>query len=248
MKIHLYALCWNEIRILPYFMRHYQPYVDRFIIHDDSSIDGSVEFLESCSSVELDRFGNRNNFFVFSFVKKALKFYNHQWKKSRGEADWVIICNMDEHLYHENLLGYLEYCQQQGITILPTLGYQMVAERFPEVEGRLCDTVVRGTPLKKWRKIAIFNPNKIEEINYEPGRHQALPTGNVVFPETTEIKLLHYKYLGIDYLKERQAQLATGMRIGDRLKKFGYHYFREEAKLEQELNQLLVKAKPIINC
>jgi hypothetical protein len=234
--------------MLPYFMRHYQPYVERFIIHDDSSNDGSVEFLRQYPNLELNSFKNRSNLFVFSFVKKALKFSNNEWKKSRGEADWVIVCSIDEHLYHENLLGYLEYCQQQGITILPTLGYQMVSDRFPQVEARLCDTVVKGTPLRKWNKICIFNPNAIEEINYEPGRHTASPTGNVVFPKTTEIKLLHYKYLGIDYLKERQAQLATGMRIGDKLKKFGYHYFKEEAKFETELNQLLASAKPVINC
>ena len=248
MKIHLYALCWNEIRILPYFMRHYQPYIERFIIHDDSSTDGSVAFLNSYPNVKLERFRNRGNLFVSSFVKKALKFYNNQWKKSRGKADWVIICNIDEHLYHKNLLDYLEYCQQQGITILPSLGYQMVAEYFPETEGRLCDTVVRGTPLKNWNKICIFNPNEIKEINYEPGRHTASPTGNVIFPETTEIKLLHYKYLGIKYLKERYAELATGIKTGDRKKNFGHQYFKKEAKLEQELNQLLVNAKPVINC
>ena len=43
MRIHLYANCWNELRILPYFMRHYEPFVDEFIILDDGSKDGTAE-------------------------------------------------------------------------------------------------------------------------------------------------------------------------------------------------------------
>ena len=47
MRLHLYALCWNEGRMLPYFFRHYRSLVERFFIFDDGSTDGSLEFLRA---------------------------------------------------------------------------------------------------------------------------------------------------------------------------------------------------------
>ncbi|MGB5596866.1 MAG: glycosyltransferase family 2 protein [Crocosphaera sp.] len=233
--------------MIPYFMRHYQPIANSFIILDDNSTDGSVELLQNYPNVELGRFHNRRNFFVNSFVKNALKFYNNYWKRSRGKADWVIICNIDEHLYHRDLVGYLEHCQQEGITIVPSQGYEMISNEFPKLEGRLCDSVVQGKPVKKLGKIAIFNPNEIEEINYVPGRHEAAPTGNIRFPEQSEIKLLHYKYLGIDYLKKRYAELKTGLRLGDLLKKFGYQYHWDTEQIEAKFKSIQENAITVID-
>lgn len=247
MKIHVYSLCWNEERMLPYYMSHYQPLADRFIILDDSSTDGSVELLQSIPNVELGKFSNRNNFFVRSFVKNALNFYNNYWKKSRGEADWVIICNIDEHLYHQDLVGYLKYCQEEGITLLPSQGYEMISQEFPRFEGRLCDNLIQGMPVRKLGKLAIFNPNEIEEMNYLPGRHEAKPAGNVVFPDQSEIKLLHYKYLGFDYLKERYKELKTGLRLWDILKKFGYHYQKDSEALKSNFEMVKSRAITVIN-
>ncbi|MDJ0582176.1 glycosyltransferase family 2 protein [Crocosphaera sp.] len=233
--------------MLPYYMNHYQSIAERFIILDDSSSDGSVGLLKSYPNVELGKFRNRNNLFVRSFVKNALKFYNDYWKKSRGKADWVIICNVDEHLYHQDIVSYLKYCQEEGITILPSKGYEMISEEFPDFQGRLCDNLVEGMPVRKLGKMAIFNPNEIEEMNYVPGRHEANPTGNVVFPDQSEIKLLHYKYLGFDYLKQRYKELKTGLRLWDILKKFGYHYQKDEQALRGDFERIKNNAIPVIN-
>ena len=35
MRVHLYSICWNDARILPYFFRHYDSLVDRYVIYDD---------------------------------------------------------------------------------------------------------------------------------------------------------------------------------------------------------------------
>src|SRR4029450_5864723 len=44
-RVHLYATCWNEIRLLGFFFRHYDPVVQRYVIFDDGSTDGSLDLL-----------------------------------------------------------------------------------------------------------------------------------------------------------------------------------------------------------
>ncbi len=41
-EVHLYALCWNDRRMLPHFFKHYGCLVDRFCIFDNGSTDGSL--------------------------------------------------------------------------------------------------------------------------------------------------------------------------------------------------------------
>ena len=41
--IHLYTICWNEERMLPFFFRHYDQWVDRYVVYDDNSTDATLE-------------------------------------------------------------------------------------------------------------------------------------------------------------------------------------------------------------
>ena len=55
--VHLYAVCWNEERILPHFMAHYGPMVDHFTIYDNGSTDSTLELLASYPNVTVVRTG-----------------------------------------------------------------------------------------------------------------------------------------------------------------------------------------------
>jgi glycosyltransferase involved in cell wall biosynthesis len=242
MKIHVYSLCWNEARMLPYYVRHYLPIAEKFYIYDDGSTDGSLELLEEYPNIIVRSFENRGD----SFVLNSQKFANESWKSSRGQADWVIICNIDEHLYHPNLNIYLQYCHFQDITLIPTKGYQMIAETFPITQNRLCDEIAEGMPWEQMDKLAIFNPNAIEEINYSVGRHKAYPKGRVLYPENVEVKLLHYKYLGLDYLVERNAELKNGLKEQDIKMRWGHKYLWELQRTEDDFNYVKSNAVRVI--
>src|SRR6185503_2039717 len=108
-RVHLYATCWNEIRLLGFFFRHYDRFVQRYVIFDDGSTDGSLDLLQGHPKVELRRFYRRD---CDSFTLSERDLFNHCWKESRGfrggpQADFVIICDVDEHLVHRDLGGYL---------------------------------------------------------------------------------------------------------------------------------------------
>jgi hypothetical protein len=236
--------------MLPYYMRHYEPIADRFVVFDDASTDGSVEFLKHHPKVEIRSFNNGGS----SYIERSRDLWNQCWKESRGKADWVIICNMDEHLYHNDLLGYLKRCRERGITILPSQGYEMISNEFPSVKGRLCDKLVLGSstrslsgPSGLLSKIAIFDPNTIEEINYSLGRHRADPKGKVVYPKKTELKILHYKFLGLKYLEQRYSELKQGLSSDDITKKRGVQYLWDRSTLEKNFRLVEARAAIVVN-
>ena len=107
MKVHLYSLCWNEERMLPFYLRHYESVADRFFVFDDGSTDGSLDLLRNHPKVEVVPWERSD---ATSYVLSQQRFSNSCWKESRGEADWVLVCDVDEHFYHPDLAGYLQEC------------------------------------------------------------------------------------------------------------------------------------------
>jgi glycosyltransferase involved in cell wall biosynthesis len=214
MRIFIFATCWNEMRLLPSFLRYYDPFVDRYYILDDGSSDGSVEFLQKQSKVVLLR-SNRGE---TPFIENSRQFWNTRWKEMRDQADWILPCNIDEFVYHPDLVAYLKRCREEGVTLLPADGYEMVAIKFPAAQGSLCDEVRFGSSCRRlagissmYDKIMMFDPQAIRDINFSAGRHSADPVGRVVSPRQAQLKLLHYKYLGIDYVVKRYAELRSGL-------------------------------------
>ncbi len=227
--IHLYALCWNEEKMLPYFFRHYDGTVDQYFIADNRSSDRSVEILRSHPKVTLSTVDFEGD----SFIQAAQAHYNHCWKQSRGKADWVIVCNVDEHLYHRNLRTYLRRCREKGFTVIVPEGYQMVSETFPGGDEPLYRSVRYGQRHRNFDKPQIFNPNEIQEINFDLGRHRASPVGGVHLHKS-KIKLLHFKYIGLDYVLPRLSQLGSRMRSADIQNRWGIRYVEsEQEKIER---------------
>jgi Glycosyl transferase family 2 len=233
-KVHVHALCWNEEKMLPHFFRHYDGVADQFFIYDNGSTDRSVEILKSNPRVVLSDFKTSGD----SFVQCALDHYNECWKQSRGKADWVIICNIDEHIYHPNLKKYLTDCTSRGITLIFPEGYEMVSDEFPVASTPLHQTVNYGMRKPFFDKPQIFNPNEIEEINFAPGRHYATPTGRVVVPKRPKVRLLHYKYLGLEYLLSRQSELRAGLRSVDVKNGWGNQYTWSSEQMIAEFDRI----------
>jgi len=158
MKIHLYALSWNDADMLPFFFRHYDRFVSRYYIFDDGSTDESLAIMQSRQNVEVREFVRED---ADSFTLSEQAVSNHCWKESRGVADWVILTDIDEHLYHSDLLTLLIEYKAQGTTFVPALGYQMISEDFPSPSEMLCGTRTLGAPWKQMCKVSLFDPTSI---------------------------------------------------------------------------------------
>lgn len=221
MRVHVHTLCWNDRPMLEFFFRHYEPWVDRFYVFDDGSTDGSWEFLSARPDVVLARTPRCD---PDSWVASARTIYNSDWKRSRGEADWVIVTNVDEHLHHPHMRQYLEASLASGATLLPAPGYQMVTESYPLPGSLLWRDHPYGAPNKEYSRLAIFRPDKIAETNYTPGRHCAYFQGEIVAPAAHEIANLHYKYLGVDETYARHREQGERLGSRDRAERWGGHY------------------------
>jgi hypothetical protein len=226
MKIHVYSLCWNEERFLPYFLRHYCPIAEKIAIYDNLSEDRSVEIIKSFPNTQVRPYSTAGQLRddAFLYIK------NQTWKESRGQADWVIIVDTDELLWHANLLGYLEECKQKGVSIPVPIGYEMISDAFPSAEGQVYEEIKRGTLFHEYSKLCIFNPDLIQDINYGPGCHLAAPQGQVVVDQRGDLKLLHYRFLGLDYVLPRFEARRSRMSELNKAKRWGaqYEYSQEQ--------------------
>jgi hypothetical protein len=225
--------------MLPFFFRHYDPFVDHYVLFDDGSTDSTLSLLAGHPKVEVRPFIWSD---MESFALSEQSLSNRCWKESRGSADWVIVTDIDEHLFHPSMLHYLETCSQQGITLVPALGFQMISDDVPSAEETLCQSRFFGAPWKQMMKPSIFKPSEIEEIDFSVGRHTANPIGNVRVPERDEVLLLHYKYLNFEQTHRRHMQLSVKLRPKDIRFGMGHKYGWSRDELRKDWDRTAVDA------
>jgi glycosyl transferase family 2 len=240
-EIHLYCLGWNEAKMLPHFLRHYGSLVDRFFIFDNGSTDDTLAILAADERVTVTHFDVPGD----SFVEEERRLSDTIWRQSRDKARWVIVIDIDEFLYHRDLRGYLDDCAREGVTAIEAVGYEMVTDQFPSPELPLTESVTCGVREPFYDKLCIFDPNAIASPNYRLGRHTAAPTGHVQWPPQREVKLLHYKRLGVDYVARRYAQLKPGLRSRDHAHRWGFQYLMSRDGIEVEFARFRRDAAPV---
>jgi glycosyltransferase involved in cell wall biosynthesis len=242
MVVHLFAQCWNDEWMLPFFFRHYDGLVDRYVIYDDGSTDNSWAILQSHPRVEARRFVRA---VPDSFALSEQALSNDCWKASSGEADWVIVTDLDEHLFHPAWRAYLSRCAHDGVTAIPALGFQMVCDTVPTSGEHLAAAHPVGAPWVQMMKLSIFDPVAIKEINFTPGRHRADPQGRVRVPATDEMLLLHYKYMGFERTHLRHQQLRQGLGRVDAARGWGHKYSWSADELRDDWDRCAGRAVDI---
>lgn len=226
MKIEIYAVCFNEEKILPYFLRHYSQY-GKMIIYDNYSTDNSVKIAEA-GGAEIRLFDTRGQFDDMT----NLDIKEHCWRESK--ADWCIVIDMDEFVYHPNLI---EHLKRTYATIIEPDLFDMFTPVFPTIYGQIYEEVRLGH--EAWPKMNLFRPDQITEMNYTPGCHLAKPAGNVIIERRGPVKTLHMKHLGREYTIARN--LSYGSRISQRNidLRLGTHLLRTPEQVGQSFDELL---------
>nr|WP_246733235.1 glycosyltransferase [Methylobacterium sp. BTF04] len=223
--------------MLGFFFRHYDPFVDRYIIYDDGSTDGSREILTRHPNVEVRSFQRVE---AQSFVLSHKVMQDEAWKASRGHADWVIVTAIDEHLHlrDRSMVEYLAEQRECGVTLIPALGFDMNAPKMPSDDGLLVRRVTNGRARIAFNKLSIFDPNALRETGFGPGRHLAEPDGELRFPSRDTLMLWHYKHLGFERNASREAAQALRLGTIDVAEGYGQHYLWTKQKLREFWNEM----------
>lgn len=237
--IHYYSVCWNEEKILPFVLDYYAPICEKIVIMDNESDDNSPSLIKSYPNAEVRTYSSKGE--IRDDIYLEIK--NNVWKESKGKADWVIVCDIDEILYHPQLMAKLDQLKNEGISIIRPHGFDMYSESYPKKS--LLEITKGIKDNRHLGKCIIFNPNLIEEINYKTGCHKSYPTGQVIFYKKDDIKLLHYKCLELEFLINRFDILRKRLSNYNIENKFGKHYLIEKESISRNYSINLSHAKNV---
>ena len=193
------------------------------VVMDNESDDRSVEIIQSYPNAEVRTY--QSNSQIRNDIYHEIN--NNIWKESRGKAAWVIVCDTDEVLFHPDIANKLDELKEKGYSIVKPIGYDMISETFPD---NIFDVKMGVRDTRHLSKCILFNPDLIEEINFQAGCHKCYPTGKIKMYNEEDIKLLHFKMLGLDYVLARLNQVRGRTSQQDLDNNWGKHRLWTEQK------------------
>ena len=243
--VHSYFVCYNEENIIPHLLKYYLSFCEKVTIIDNGSTDKTVEIVKSFPNTEVINFDSKGEFHDGIHVQ----IKNSIWKKSVGVADYVILGDSDEFLYHENMLQFLIDSKEKGVTLFKPTGYHMVANEdfILKSTDNLIELVKNGVRTEVLDKMMMFDCNKIKEINYNFGCHSAFPFGEIKLYNNPDLKMLHYKFLGLENHHYKYKIRGERLSQFNRQNNFGTYYLMSEKEQVQDYQSYLNKSKKIIN-
>lgn len=239
--VEVFAICYNEEKIMPFFLKHYSKFCSQITIFDNHSTDKTIEIIKNFAKtfptqlILYDTSGTLDDS-VYLSIK------NNCWKKS--EADYVIVVDSDEFIYHKDIKKFII---DNPKSIYKPKGYNMVSDIFPTGDDIL--QIKTGKYSSNYSKLALFSPKEVQEINYHLGCHNASPTltdGCIEIIEEDELKLLHYKNLSFEYRFTKHTEYAKRFSGFNKSTGAGIHYLYNEHQQREEFLTLQKEAINII--
>lgn len=226
MKIDTFVLAWNEERLINDFISWYDG--TNITVLDNISTDNTVQIARSRGCKVIQYGNNTQNNDIMRLVKETC------WKNST--ADWVIVCDMDEFIYHPKFFKVLS---DTKASIIKCTGYQMVSENaIPPSDAYM------GAHDPLLDKCLCFRPDKIINMNWDYGCHNCNPSGEVSYLINT-VKMFHYNLLGRAEFKDRRRQYRERMSDWDKTHGVAIHYLHNEIELDEEFDGYSAR---LINC
>lgn len=239
-KTLLLTITYNEEKLLPFFIEYYKRSVDKMIFYDGMSTDNSLNIINSYKNlvdIEISDFYNRDD----ADEELFLEIKNNQWKQYKDEYDYVLIVDVDEIIYYPNEF-IIDVMRTNEYTIIKPNGYSMIS-----LEDKNVKTIKTGFRDEMYDKCCLFNIKEIQEINYLPGAHLCSPVGNIKYFEHPDLKLLHYKYIGLENYLKRLKLNKQRISKNNISNGWGVHNLQSENEAKNSFMELLNKSINVIN-
>jgi hypothetical protein len=230
-KIELFAFVFQDEDILPFFLDYYK-FVDRMTFIDSGSTDNTLKILHKFATPSHPEIRVTQTGQTFWNQEPLHEIRNNIWRDS--DYDLVLFPDCDEIFYTEN--GICNYLNQTNYDIYEMEGFEMITDRFPDPNTKITE-IKTGFHFHPFNKSTIFKPQI--ELSFLNAHLRYSPTQNVDM--TGNIKLLHYRSLGLEMMIKRNKRMI------DRLPK-GYngHHPETMTKLHSRYNDWISKATEVI--
>lgn len=216
-KICWVVLCKNEIDILPFVKQYWERLQCDVLVYDNGSTDGSLEYLQSLPYVAVRHFDSDGQ---NDPLQKQIK--EQAYKEFREFYDIIIISDMDEVFYFENLEKELDKMinENHDAMLLPL--YSLCEDSKPQYEEgkllhQLCHKFYKQRMnhmggFNAYTKVSIFNTNTVLFLSMSVGQHfvNTIPTQNFMIAE--DAFGLHIdKGFGLDYYLEKRRKMGANL-------------------------------------
>ncbi len=233
--IEVYCLANNEEQLMPYFMRHYSQFAN-VILLESNSTDRTIEIAHSLGATiwTYDVPDEINDEWI-TYLK------NNCWKDSL--ADWVMIVDSDEFIYHPDLINKLK---NSKATIIQPRFYNMYSNKFPTTKGQIYEEVTLGIEQTQPKaKMNIFRP-RIGNINYLPGCHEAFPLGKFILDTESGIMTLHMRNLSKEFIRKRNERHSMRRSAINKEHGWGDHVDFPIEDVLKQFDEAILRATKII--
>ena len=204
-NVYWVVLCKNEEDIIPFCIDYWKRIADKVIVYDNGSTDSSIELLSKYDWIEIRHFETEGQNDPYQKQVKELAY-----KEFRDQATVIIISDMDEVFYFENLEKELDKMINGNYDAMILPLYSLCEDKKPEYEEgkllhQLCHKFYKQRMnhmenLQDFTKISIFNTNTVLFLSMSVGQHfvYTVPTQNLMIDE--DAFGLHIdKGFGLDY-------------------------------------------------
>ena len=243
MKIHSYIVAYNEEKLLPFTLDYYSIFCEKIFIYDNFSTDSSDEIYKKYNKVIVNKFDTQNT--QDEIITRNIKSNEYKKYSRNCDVDWVIIADCDEFIYHPNLIEKLKEYKKNGITVAQTSGHEMASVTFTEYDGQLLPNIIKigSEKMKMLSKNTIFNPNI--DINFGIGTHN-FTSNNTVLSPNDDIKILHYKCLGKEYVTNIYKERFKRLSHSSKMNAWNTHYSKIDEFIKL-MDDILEKNKNVVD-
>lgn len=177
MIIHAYLLCYNEEKIIKNTLDYYSKFCSKIFVLDNMSTDKSCEIASQYENVIIIKW--QNNGFIDESLYVTLKTQTYKnYSRKGGEftsevADWIISCDMDEILYHPNLIWAIKEYDKLDVTVPCITGFNVLGDNELDPERDIIQQYSKAIRAKPFDKRILFRCDF--DMTYSFGCH---PKGN----------------------------------------------------------------------